>query len=82
MSQTLRVPLRLTPRPEGGYTATSPTIPELVTEGDTLDEALHNLQDALHAVVELYADLNRALPPGLSADPRLPLEFETLVAVP
>ena len=82
MSRTLRVPLRLTPQPEGGYTVTSPAIPELITEGDTVDEALHNLQDALRAVVELYGDLHRALPPALSADAQVPLEFETLVAVP
>ena len=34
-----KVPLVLEPQPEGGYTVTSPLLPELVTEGDTLDEA-------------------------------------------
>jgi len=33
------------------YTVTSPLLPELVTEGDTVDEALHNVNDALTAVI-------------------------------
>jgi len=65
MSQTFRVPLRLTPQPEGGFTVTSPAIPEVVTEGDSVYQVLHNLQDAVEAVVELYGDLQRPLPPAL-----------------
>jgi antitoxin HicB len=38
----------------------------LVTEGDTLDEAFANAQDALAAVVELYADEGRPLPAGVA----------------
>ena len=34
-----RVPLVFTPQPEGGYTVTSPVLPELLTEGDTLEES-------------------------------------------
>ena len=51
-----RIPLVFTPQPEGGYTVTSPVLPELVTEGDTLEEAQHNVRDAFEAVVELYQD--------------------------
>ena len=57
-----KIPLLLSPQPEGGFTVTSPLLPELVTEGDTLDEALTNARDALAAVVEAYEDLGRALP--------------------
>jgi antitoxin HicB len=56
-----KVPLLLSPQPEGGFTVTSPLLPELVTEGDTVDEALANVQDALAAVVETYQDLGRSL---------------------
>ena len=48
-----RLPLVFTPQPEGGFTVTSPVLPELVTEGDTLDEAFANVRDALSAVLEL-----------------------------
>ncbi len=61
-----RVPLLFSPQPEGGFTVTSPVLPELVTEGDTLDEAFANAQDALAAVIELYADERRALPAGVT----------------
>ena len=57
-----KVPLILTPQSEGGYTVTSPLLPELVTEGDSMSEALDNVKDALAAVVEIYQDLGRRLP--------------------
>jgi antitoxin HicB len=60
-----RVPLVFSPQPEGGFTVTSPVLPELVTDGDTVDEAFANAQDALAAVVELYTDQGRPLPAGL-----------------
>ena len=60
-----RLPLIFVPQPEGGFTVTSPVLPELVTEGDTLEEAFFNVSDALAAVLELYAEENRPLPPGI-----------------
>jgi antitoxin HicB len=60
-----RLPLIFTPQPEGGFTVTSPIFPELVTEGDTLEEAFANVRDALPAVFEIYAEEGRALPAGV-----------------
>jgi antitoxin HicB len=57
-----KIPLILTPQPEGGYTVTSPLLPELITEGDSLEEALENVKDALAAVIEIYEDLGKSLP--------------------
>ncbi|HEV2852973.1 MAG TPA: type II toxin-antitoxin system HicB family antitoxin [Thermoanaerobaculia bacterium] len=76
-----KVPLILSPQPEGGFTVTSPLLPELVTEGDTVDEALANVQDALAAVVEAYEDLGRPLPANTQLqDVSGPVWLETLVA--
>ena len=61
-----RVPLVFTPQPEGGYTVTSPVLPELISEGDTLEEAHANVHDAFEAVVELYQDTGRQLPASIS----------------
>lgn len=69
-----RIPLLFTPQPEGGYTVTSPVLPELLTEGDTLEEAQANVRDAFEAVVELYAEQGRALPAGI----RLPASGEVV----
>lgn len=61
-----RVPLVFTPQPEGGYTVTSPVLPELLSEGDSLEEAQANVRDAFDAVVELYADQGRPLPASIA----------------
>jgi antitoxin HicB len=61
-----KIPLVFEPQPEGGYTVTSPLLPELITEGDSLDEALYNVKDALAAVVEIYNDKGRELPPNVT----------------
>ena len=63
---TIYVPsLVLAPQPEGGFTVTSPLLPELITEGDSVEEALENTRDALAAVVEAYQDAGRSLPVGI-----------------
>lgn len=74
-----KLPLVLTPQPEGGFTVTSPMLPELVTEGDTVNEALANVQDALAAVIEIYQDLGRPLPASVQVPETTPLWLETLV---
>ncbi len=78
-----KIPLVLAPQPEGGFTVTSPTLPELVTEGDTADEALNNVRDALAAVIETYQDLGRPLPSGIAQNVgNGPVWLETLVGSP
>jgi antitoxin HicB len=74
-----KLPLILSPQPEGGFTVTSPVLPELVTEGDTVNEALANVQDALAAVIEIYQDLGRPLPGNVQMSETTPLWLETLV---
>jgi antitoxin HicB len=68
MMQVYRVPLAVTPQEEGGYTITSPALPGLVTEGDSLAVALANVEDALWATLELYEDTGRPIPSGLGHD--------------
>lgn len=69
-----KLPLVFEPQPEGGYTVTCPILPELITEGDTITEALDNVEDALIAIIEAYQDLARPLPPVLE---RVALDFHT-----
>ncbi len=54
-----KIPLLLAPQEEGGYTVTSPLLPELITEGDSAEDALENVRDALQAVAELYEECGR-----------------------
>ena len=62
------IPLTLEPQPEGGYTVTSPLLPELITEGDTIAECFVNAEDAFAVVLEIYEDEQRPLPPGILMD--------------
>ncbi len=78
-----KLPLVSEPQPEGGYTVTSPVLPELLTEGDTLDEARANVVDALAAVLEFYEDDGRSLPAGLQqVNGDEPIKEELVVPVP
>lgn len=77
-----KLPLVFEPQPEGGYTVACPILPELITEGDTIAEALNNVSDALRAIVEAYEDLGRPLPPALrqvAFDHQTPFWIETAV---
>lgn len=62
---TAKIPLILEPQPEGGWTVTSPVLPELLTEGDSIEEIRENVQDCFAAVVEMYQDDERPLPSGI-----------------
>ena len=42
----------LEPSDEGGYTAYVPTLPGCISEGDTVDEAMRNIREA----IELYLE--------------------------
>lgn len=79
----IKIPLVLSPQPEGGFTVTSPLLPELITEGDTAELALGNVGDALAAVIELYKDQNKPLPANLAQrDPTASVWLETIVTTP
>jgi antitoxin HicB len=75
-----KLSLLLSPQPEGGFTVTCPALPELVTEGDTVDEALLNSRDALAAVLELYQELGKPLPEAvIVCDNTQPVQLETVL---
>jgi antitoxin HicB len=57
MSAVYKLPLVLEPQPEGGYVVTCPLLPELITDGDTVQDALQNANDALAAIIEGYDHL-------------------------
>ena len=77
-----KLPLVLDPQPEGGFIVTCPLLPELITEGDSVEESLANVQDALAALIEAYKTLRRPLPSVLRQDViKTPLWFEAVVSV-
>ena len=60
---------------------TSPVLPELITEGDTLEQAYANVSDALAAVIELYTEQGRPLPPGIDLPQNQVVWSEALVEI-
>jgi antitoxin HicB len=59
----------LGPQPEGGCTVAGPVLPELVTEGDTPEEVMRNVRDALKMAIELYQEQKKPLPADSRQDP-------------
>ncbi len=81
MSKLLKIHLVLEPQKEGGWTVTSPVLPELVTEVDDLKQLDEVVRDAVNAVVELYEDTGKEFPAGLVADGiKSPVWFESLIS--
>ena len=59
----MRFPVTLTPdKVDGGFVVTFPDIPEAITQGDTVEEALAMAQDALETALEFYFEDKRAVP--------------------
>lgn len=52
----------LEPQAEGGFTATVPALPEVVTEGDTEAEAMAMAEEAIRAVLGYRRDHGLPIP--------------------
>ena len=52
----------LEPQPEGGFIVLVPALPEIVTEGDTEEEALAMAEDAIRLVLEDRAARGEEIP--------------------
>lgn len=60
-----RIRLTLEPNPNGVFTVTSPDVPGLVTEGKDAIEIQANVQEALAALMEAWAELDQKPPAAL-----------------
>jgi predicted RNase H-like HicB family nuclease len=52
----MRLKVVLEPSEEGGYTAYVPSLPGCISEGDTKEEALANIQEAIELYLEPVED--------------------------
>ncbi len=59
---------------EGGYAVTVPSLPGCISEGDTYDEALANIKEA----IDLYLESLRADGSPIPDENHLIVEIETL----
>lgn len=63
--------VELEPQKEGGYTVTVPALPGCISEGETLEEALENIKDAIEGYIKVMVKHKR----------KIPLEFSELQRV-
>ncbi|WP_292521437.1 type II toxin-antitoxin system HicB family antitoxin [Methanoculleus sp.] len=52
----MRLRVVLEPSEEGGYTVYVPSLPGCISEGDTRDEALENIREAIELYLETVED--------------------------
>lgn len=52
----MKLKVVLEPSDEGGFTAYVPTLPGCISEGDTRDEALSNIREAIELYLEPVED--------------------------
>ena len=52
----MKLQVVLEPSDEGGYTALVPSLPGCISEGDTREEALRNVEEAIHVYLEPLGD--------------------------
>jgi predicted RNase H-like HicB family nuclease len=65
MDQRREIELVFAPQEEGGYHVYAPDLPGLHTQGDTLDEATANAEEALELYVEGLREEERPLDAGV-----------------
>ena len=46
----------------GGYTVEVPSLPGCISEGDTIDEALANIKEAIDLYIEVLTDDGKPIP--------------------
>ncbi len=52
----MKIKIILEPSEEGGYTAIVPSLPGCISEGDTKEEALKNIREAIELYLEPVED--------------------------
>lgn len=62
MNATRTYTVILEPMEEGGYLVRVPVLPEVVTSGETEDEALAMAEDAIRLVLESKCELGEEIP--------------------
>ncbi|HID55533.1 TPA: type II toxin-antitoxin system HicB family antitoxin [Candidatus Poribacteria bacterium] len=62
MAKVLSYKVVLEPAEEGGYTVYVPSLPGCISEGDTYQEALKNIQEAIEGWIEVSKEFGDEIP--------------------
>jgi predicted RNase H-like HicB family nuclease len=64
MDKFLSYKVILEPAEEGGYTAYVPSLPGCVSEGDSYEEVLKNIKEAIEGWIEVSREFGDEIPPS------------------
>ena len=82
MSKRYIIPVEIEELEEGGYLAVCEVIQGCHAEGDTVPEALENLEDVARVLLELRLEDGLDLPDGLTEAPPGEVELRAQLVVP
>ena len=71
MAENFSFSVVLEPQLDGGFTVLVPALPEVVTEGDTEQEALANAEEAIRAVLAYRREQGMTIPADAHPEIRL-----------
>jgi antitoxin HicB len=71
MTENFSFSVVLEPQQDGGFTVLVPALPEVVTEGDTEQEALTNAEEAIRAILAYRREQGMAIPADAHPEIRL-----------
>ena len=58
----MRFPAKFARAKEGGFVVTFPNIPEAITQGENIDDAMIHAADALESALDFYFEEGRRVP--------------------
>ena len=74
------IPVEVEPLEEGGYLAVCELIRGCHAEGETIAEALENIEDVARVIIELCIEEGLPLPPELAGTQEIPVVKAEVVA--
>jgi len=60
----------LVPEDSGGYSVYMPDLPGVVSQGETEEEAIHNIEEAFLGAAEVYEEMGQPIPWSKDHQPR------------
>ncbi len=81
MKRTYVLPVEVETLEDGRFLAVCPTLQGCHAEGDSIAEALENVEDVAHIIVELALEKGLPLPEELQGEPPPKVRAEMVVSV-
>jgi predicted RNase H-like HicB family nuclease len=81
MTKTYKLPVEVEALDDGRFLAVCPTLRGCMAEGDTISQALDNVEDVARIVIELAIEKGQTLPEELKGKPPKTIRAEMVVAV-